>query len=343
MPPNRKRRAEIAKETLEIVKAGSYKTRYGTEVLIRDQVDAAKSSTIVCSSDMIQPLGKARFDSPCCVEVTGETTVAAMQRISQEYSQENVGCLNFASAKSPGGGFLSGASAQEEALARSGALYPCLQTQFASYYEANRQNESAFYLDLAIVSPFVPFIRDDYAQLLEDPVMCTVITCPAPNVTALQLKGDDPQENNARLQLEIEATLMRRTEMILHCAVVAKVDTLILGAWGCGVFGNSPEIVAQVFQRAIFPKYARHFRRIVLAVYDPSKDQTNYKAFQTVFATQLHESGSTLASNTPFASYSSLLRSDPLEVRLQIYSYSSSECYHEGGAGRAVGLLGSTK
>jgi len=341
MPPNRNRRAEIAKETLEIVKAGSYKTRYGTEVLIRDQVDAAKSSTIVCSSDMIQPLGKARFDSPCCVEVTGETTVAAMQRISQEYSQEHVGCLNFASAKSPGGGFLSGASAQEEALARSSALYPCLQTQFASYYEANRQNKSAFYLDLAILSPFVPFIRDDFAQLLQDPVLCTVITCPAPNVTALQLKYDDPQENNARLQAEIEATLMRRTEIILHCAVVAKVDTLILGAWGCGVFGNSPEMVAQVFQRTIFPKYARHFRRIVFAVY--SKDQTNHKAFQAVFTTQLHESGSTHASNTPFASYSSMLESDPLEVRLQIYSFSSSECYHKRGVGRAIGLKGPAK
>src|SRR5260370_38640775 len=107
------------------------------------------------------------------VEVANETTFRGLSRLSA--SGGHIGCLNFASAKNPGGGFLSGAQAQEEALARSSALYPCL-LRAPDYYERNRANHSAIYLDLVIFSPLVPFFRDDSAALLERPALAAVIT-----------------------------------------------------------------------------------------------------------------------------------------------------------------------
>jgi hypothetical protein len=63
---------------------------------------------------------------PTHIEVTGESTLAAAARLAKTGP---VLALNFASAKNPGGGFLSGAQAQEESLARASTLYASLQGQ----------------------------------------------------------------------------------------------------------------------------------------------------------------------------------------------------------------------
>jgi len=68
--------------------------------------------------------------------------------------------LNFASAKNPGGGFLGGGSAQEESLARSSGLFPCIN-QMQQMYETNRAYRSCLYTDHMIYSPRVPVFRDD--------------------------------------------------------------------------------------------------------------------------------------------------------------------------------------
>src|SRR4030095_3387218 len=119
------------------------------------------------------------------VEVQNETTFAALARLVG--SNGHLAGLNFASAKNPGGGFLNGSLAQEEALACASGLYPCL-LQAPEYYERNRANRSALYLDLAIFSPLVPFFRNDAGTLLEKPVLASVSTAPAPNAEAIAHK-----------------------------------------------------------------------------------------------------------------------------------------------------------
>ncbi|MCP4113573.1 MAG: TIGR02452 family protein [Desulfobacteraceae bacterium] len=48
------------------------------------------------------------------IEVTTESTLEAAHRLIKEYNCNHIACLNFASAKNPGGGFSSGSQAQEE-------------------------------------------------------------------------------------------------------------------------------------------------------------------------------------------------------------------------------------
>ncbi len=88
-------------------------------------------------------------------------------------------------------------------------------------------------------------------------------------------------QNNRRDELvEIEAVFKNRIEKVLTLAVLNNIDTLILGAWGCGVFRNEPEDVASYFKDVINSKFKHSFKQIIYAVYDTSEKKQNFLAFQ---------------------------------------------------------------
>jgi len=207
------------------------------------------------------------------IEVTAETTASAARRLAADGA---VAALNFASAKNPGGGFLGGAKAQEEDLARCSALYPCLVTQRA-YYDENRACDSMLYTDHVIYSPRVPFFRDDRLGLLEEPYLCSIVTAPAPN--AGEALRRDPDARPA-----ISQALARRTAMVLAIAAAQEERRLVLGAWGCGVFRNDPAEVAAVFADALAaPRLAGAFDRIVFAIHDRTPARSTLAAFERRF------------------------------------------------------------
>jgi uncharacterized protein (TIGR02452 family) len=126
------------------------------------------------------------------------------------------------------------------------------------FYERNRATASALYLDLTIFSPLVPFFRDDAGAWLTAPVLASVITAPAPNAGALRQQRDFSAET-------VRLTLLRRARIILSVAAAHDVTTLVLGAWGAGVFGNEPAVVAECFAEALTElRYA--FDEIIFAV-----------------------------------------------------------------------------
>lgn len=270
-------RQVLARQTVEIVAQGQYIAPSGHRVDIAELVQAAKQGTKLYHSQLpglgalLHPLPDAQ------IEVTGESTFAAMHRLQQE-GRGRIGCLNFASAKNPGGGFLNGAEAQEEALSRASALYDCLLCQ-PEYYARNRANRSCLYLDLVIAIPDVPFIRDDEGHLLEEPLLASVITAPAPNAGAV--KANEPDQAS-----EIEPTLRRRAELVLYAAARTGVEHLVLGAWGCGVFRNDPGMVARAFADLVSPgrPWSVYFKKVTFAVFDPTGTGPNLQAFEKQFS-----------------------------------------------------------
>lgn len=186
------------------------------------------------------------------VSVVAESTLQAIARLGEPCC-----ALNFASAKNPGGGFLGGAQAQEETLARSSGLYPCL-TAHPEVYARQKAHRDAHYLDLVLYSPRVPFFRDDDGAWL-DPIYASVITAPAPNAGALR----QHDRFDAR---EVAATLHRRAHQVLAIAAHHGESRLILGAWGCGVFGNDPTTVAEIFQDLLTGEFRSAFAEVVFAV-----------------------------------------------------------------------------
>ncbi len=268
--------AGIASETVRVTDQGFYTSPRGRVVEIRKSVEAAKRGTVLYALETMPPCPEFGERPPAGLSVTDESTFAALQRLANE-GFDHLGCLNFASAKNPGGGFLNGAQAQEEAVCRSSALHATLLCA-TEYYERNRANDSSIYLDQAIVSPEVPFFRTDDGTFLEQPFMATVVTAPAPNAGAVRL--NEPQNQD-----RILPALMRRTDMVLTAAALHGVRNLVLGAWGCGVFRNDPREVAMVFASRLEPgaPFSTAFERVVFAVYDPGEVKSNCRAFCEVF------------------------------------------------------------
>lgn len=271
--------AGVGKETVSIVDRGEYALASGDRVSIADAVARAVRGTCLYTPDELAMLEALPPDPPassCRVEVTGETTAAAARRLVEREGEARVAALDFASAKNPGGGFLGGAKAQEEDLARCSALYACQITQPA-YYEANRAESSMLYTDHLIYSPDVPFFRDERLDLLPAPFLVSILTSPAPN-------AGEALKRDAGARRAIRATLDRRADHVLRVAAAQGHRTLVLGAWGCGVFRNDPVEVADVFARALAaPRFAGAFARVVFAVYDRSADRANLRAFEQRF------------------------------------------------------------
>ena len=111
---------------MAIIDDGGYRPASGREVPLGDSVAAAVAGTRLYLPGQHLPGQRVPGpvhgrDSGPFIEVTNETCLAAAQRHGGEAA-----CLVFASAKNPGGGFLNGAQAQEESIARVSALYTCL-------------------------------------------------------------------------------------------------------------------------------------------------------------------------------------------------------------------------
>ena len=179
--------------------------------------------------------------------------------------------LNFASATNPGGGFLNGARAQEEYLARSSCLYACIRSN--AMYAFHRENYDPLYTDYVIYSPGVPVIRDDSGTLLEVPYTIAMITCAAANASRLA----------AERRHEIGPAMLRRICRVLSVGIAQGHDGIVLGAWGCGAFGNEGHEIAHLFHDALSSRFKGSYRRVIFAVVDWSPDRRFIGPFEEEF------------------------------------------------------------
>ncbi len=262
----------IATETLAIIEAGGYTGPEGW-VDLRGAIDGCLAGTRLVPDDLELGSVAQPGDRHTRIEVTDETTGRAARRLAAEH--DRVLALNYASARNPGGGFIRGARAQEEDLARCSALYPSLLTQ-PRYYADNRAHPSPAYRDHAIYSPDVPFFRGDDLALLPRPYLLSIVTAPAPNAGELARAG-------AFDAAGIAAILARRATRVLAIAAREGHGVLVLGAWGCGVFRNDPATVASVFSDLLGGPFCGRFERVVFAVYDKASGQPNLAAFTRRF------------------------------------------------------------
>ncbi len=275
---NKSGRTEIARHSLQIIEQGYYTLENGAKVIVEEKIAHSVVQTRTYTPEDMQALkeavlvqDKSIFNTD--IEVWNCSTIEALQELA---GSSRIGILNFASAKNPGGGFLGGASAQEESLARSSSLYAALSKD-RSMYEYNRTRATLLYSDYLIYSPETIFWFDDEGNYLPELLAADVITSPAPNRGAIM-------NNNWKDELALLPEVFKeRILQVLAIAYSKGCETLILGAWGCGVFRNEPADVAAYFDDVIRTHFSTAFKHIVFAVYDRSKDGANIQAFETVW------------------------------------------------------------
>lgn len=264
----------IARETEEIVAAGAYRAPGGGTVTIAAAVAAARAGTRMFGPD---PVRTPRIRTLATVfEVTGESSLEAARRLVSR-SGDPVAVLNFASARNPGGGFLNGAQAQEEALCRASALYACVR-EAPEFYEHHRAHRDPLYTDRVIHTPAVPVFRDDRGRLLDEPYEAGFLTAAAPNAGVVMQRSPERAP-------ELRRALAARAERVLETAVACRYRRLVLGAWGCGVFRNAPAQVAGAFHELLVEgRFEGYFEEVVFAVLDRTAGTTTRAAFELSFA-----------------------------------------------------------
>ena len=247
---NKEERAEIAlKHTTEMEQKYSKETDYSIQ------------NTTIYNSDHIFPqLSK---------EVTPKFLIEDLDSVSAifKYHSNKTAALNFASFKNPGGAFLNGARAQEECLCHESNLYNILSQFQDDFYKVNLKclNRS-LYQNKALYSKDVLFLHNNQE------LKCDVITCAAPNYKAAhRFKGVQSQENST--------TLKSRIKFVIDIAEEKQVETLILGAFDCGVFGQNPKEVAQLFKKYLTK--TNYIHNVIFAI--PNKGNSNYSIFKCIF------------------------------------------------------------
>ncbi|MCH0556823.1 TIGR02452 family protein [Streptomyces sp. MUM 16J] len=280
----------IAAATENIVAAGRYLAPDGREVSIAAAIGAARAGTRMFGpepvrlpepsapgADVVLTSGTViEVTAGTVIEVTGESSLEAARRLSGA----PVAALNFASARNPGGGYLNGAQAQEEALCRASALHSCLLGARA-FYDHHRAVRDPFYMDRVVHSPAVPVFRDDRGRLLAEPYHVGFLTAAAPNAGVVRRTAPERVA-------ELPGALVRRAERVLQTAALHGYRRLVLGAWGCGVFRNDPAQVADAFRRLLGPggRFARSFDQVVFGVLDRTPGAVVRKAFLEAFGEQ---------------------------------------------------------
>ncbi len=264
----------IAGENERIIEAGGYEGPSGGWVDLSG-AGAAADGTRLYGPDPVGVPETVRGPGTVCSVTPESSTFAAARLVAAGGGP--VAVLNFASARNPGGGYVRGAQAQEEALCRASALYPCL-LRAPAYYEHHRADRDTFYSHRVMHSPAVPVFRDDGGRLLDAPFAVGFLTSPAPNAGVIARTAPERVP-------EIGPALNERAERVLEVAVAHGYRRLVLGAWGCGVFRNDPARVAAAFSRLLAPggRFRQAVDEAVFAILDRRPDSPTRAAFAAAF------------------------------------------------------------
>ena len=276
MIDRRTKNAEIFRDTEQ---------RYTTDQALVQAVRESTEAQVFISEKTTVSVPAPSQAEKAKVIVSGKRSLEAA--VSYAWQAKKVCVLNFASATNPGGGVVSGSSAQEECICRCTTLYPCLNIDqmWNVFYRPHRKVANPLYNNDCIYTPNVCVFKSDtnFPEPLskEDWWSVNILTCAAPNLRERPGNMMNPHAGDKAAKItpaELEKLLTARIRRIFEIAVANGNEVLILGAFGCGAFRNPPQIVAKVFN-AVMKDYLCYFDTIEYAVYHTEREVANYEAF----------------------------------------------------------------
>lgn len=199
--------------------------------------------------------------------------------------------LSFAHGHNCGGGFEHAGGSQEEYIWRTSSLFLSLwphrreddgpgvlaRGQWIGDYDDKLPRREPFYpyaRCAGTYSPHVRLVREEarHNAPLHSPEAVTEL----PIFGALTVAAPDLSRES---QTYTRNLLVEKVRTALYMAVLHGHDSVVLGAFGCGYFGNDPEVVAGVFAELLLDRgeFAGHFRALVFGI--PDRAGANLRAF----------------------------------------------------------------
>ncbi|KAJ7653825.1 hypothetical protein B0H17DRAFT_1146935 [Mycena rosella] len=292
--------AKIAEDTLAAVEKGTYTAVDGTTHTV-DDLSKSSSATQYYPPD--SSLSAWATSPPPPHAASPQTSLVLCKNSTIEGVQycaplaRKIGVLNFASATRPGGGFQSGARAQEESLARSSNLYSSLMTPPGQQFYAVHKTgtKSKYYTHAMIYTRDVQLFRSDAGDWVS-PTRVDVLTSAAVNAGEVRRRegtGKDgikayfkpvaaPAASAATVESAIEDLMKERMGRVLFLFEKENTQDLVLGSFGTGVFQNKVPMVARLWAELLAAPNARFknsFQRVVFAIID----QKTCAIFKEVF------------------------------------------------------------
>lgn len=208
--------------------------------------------SITCKHTVIPDLTARKFKAGN-IELIETDTVSALVN----HRAGKTAILNMASFQHPGGSVWEGARAQEESLFRCSNLVHAISKE---YYPLGYQD--MLYTRNAV------FFRDRQYNFMKEQI-CDVVT-----VAAIRLTAEPDQYYHVITNYKIE--------LMLSVPAFYDVDTLILGAWGCGAFNNDPHVISEKMKLGL-EKYGKYFEKVIFAVINDHNSRVNYAVFKERF------------------------------------------------------------
>ncbi|KAI7285270.1 hypothetical protein KC345_g1869 [Hortaea werneckii] len=216
-------------------------------------------------------------------------------KTTRDGQKNNVAILNMASPVRPGGGFLDGANSQEEFICARSTLYPSLWDSFYRLPELG-----------GVWTPDVLVFRDSSPDAIEltkreryfvDVISAGMFRFPDNNrIRASDDKLDSACTCGVSYCDRDRELVTRKMKSVLRIAQSKGAEKLILGAWGCGAYGNPVKEVAKLWRKVIAgsPRQRRPnserwegIQEIIFAIPDRSMRREFQQAFEGVLATDL--------------------------------------------------------
>lgn len=263
-------------------------------------IDLNESEIFALRNGMGSELGDTIIDLPrsnkggnkCEFVVESGRSFAVVRRLIDcgfIRSNDRIAVLNFANYYKPGGGVKRGCRAQEESLCRVSTLYAHLEKLWTPFYSVNQKvrnvEKNSLGGDRGIYTKGVVQLKEDTSlpglEFIPEGqrLIVDVLTVAAPDLRRENELKNDPQR--------VRAMMINRIKLTVAMAIKNKVDTLVLGALGCGAFGVDPEICADAYYEVLVKEgYASYFKKIVfpiLVVEGFKNDKNNYRVFAERF------------------------------------------------------------
>ena len=243
------------------------------------EIENSIKKTYVFRNEDIMKIPVAKNTAPTEMSVVQADSVSTIFNYTTD--SERVAVLNFASYKHPGGMFLLGSSAQEESLCHSSILYNVLSSEdLASFYIINNGDKNrGLYRNRALYSQDVVFFdnraTEEHAGEMR---LIDVLTCAAPNASCFLRynTGEGAEALNKHIMAD---RIVFIHDIFKYAADKIGLETVVLGAWGCGVFKQDPVTVANLMMTEF---RVSKLKRVIFGV----PDKGTYEIFKRALEMQ---------------------------------------------------------